>query len=216
VKLDTLPAGGLWTYEEFAKLPSERWERYEVIAGELYVTRVPSMLHQAVVFGVLKWIYPFVELDNRLGAVFPGPIDVLFAIGDFLAPDAAFVRGDRMEIVTDRGIEVGAPDLVVEVVSEATAERDRGIKRERYALYGVPEYWIVDAELRTVEVYRLADDPVRPAFVATKDFPWRPSPGGPILTLNVPELLRGHDELREILDANEKRDRQHTDDALHA
>lgn len=83
-----------------------------------------------------------------------------------------------------------APDLVVEILSPATALRDRGIKRERYALFGVPEYWLVDPSARRIEVYRLNHDPERPAEIATASFQWQPLPGGPALTLDVPALLK--------------------------
>ena len=56
-------------------------------------------------------------------------------------------------------------EVTVEVVSPSTAARDRGVKRERYARFGVPEYWIVDAEAGQVEVFRLGDDPRLPAAI---------------------------------------------------
>lgn len=86
----------------------------------------------------------------------------------------------------------GGPDpfarLVVEVLSKFTETRDRGIKRECYARYGVPEYWIIDADRRRVEVYRLQEDPDR-ATVVTAGLTWQPMEGGPVLELDVAELL---------------------------
>ena len=144
-----------WTYEEFAKLP-EDGNRYEIIAGELYVTKVNFPLHQEVLASVLTPLYRFAEMDHDIGTTIMGPVDVLFAEGDFLEPDIVFVRRDRDEIITDRAVE-GVPDLIVEVVSPATADRDRGLKRERYAHYGVPEYWIVDERDRTLRILRPGD-----------------------------------------------------------
>ena len=195
MKLDIQPAGGRWTYEEFAKLPDEHRERYEVIAGELYVTRTPSPLHQEVVMSLLFEIHRFAEA-HRLGTALPGPVDVLFAIGDFMAPDALFIRHDRERIITDRAIEGGTPDLIIEVVSAVTAERDRGIKRERYALHGVPEYWVVDPKLRTVEIYRDGADVPE---VVTGRWCWKPVPDGPVLELNLPKLLADYDELDAMI-----------------
>jgi len=191
-----------WTYEEFAKLP-EDGNRYEIIAGELYVTKVNFPLHQEVLASVLAPLYRFEEMDHDIGTTIMGPVDVLFAEGDFLEPDIVFVRRDRDEIITDRAVE-GVPDLIVEVVSPATADRDRGLKRERYAHYGVPEYWIVDAEQRMVEVFRLFGNSSYTEIVATGSFEWQPVPEGPVLSLNVPELLEGYDSLRELIEENER------------
>lgn len=183
-----------WTVEEFYKLPSDDGKRREIIAGELYVTPAQRPPHQLVLMSFLIPMYRFVEKEHDLGWLCVGPIDVLFAEGDFMAPDIVFVRNERRSIIGDRGVEA-APDLIVEIVSRETAERDRGIKRERYAHYAVPEYWVVDPERRTVEVYRLAEDPVRPVRIETGRFAWEPIPGGPTLELDLDELLEDYDDL---------------------
>lgn len=132
--------------------------------------------------------------DHALGQLFPGPIDVLFGEGDYLEPDLAFVRGDRAHLVSDRGIE-GPPDLVVEILSPSTAHRDRGIKLERYRHFGVPEYWIVDIDGRSVEVWRLAEGAEAPAVEdATGRIRWTPEPEGPTLDVAVAEILPELDE----------------------
>lgn len=176
-----------WTYDEFARLP-EDGNRYEIIAGELHMTPAPRPIHQKVTYNLAALIGRFVE-QHDLGWVLPGPVDVLFAEGNYLEPDLVFVRRDRSGIITDRGIE-GAPDLVVEVVSDSTALRDRNEKRERYAWFGVPEYWVVDAEAGHVEVYRMLEDPITPR-VMRETLTWRLAPGAPTLELPVAELLRG-------------------------
>ena len=174
-----------WTYAEYARLPDDG-KRREIIAGALYVTPAPRPVHQEVEHNLVLSLGPFVRA-HRLGKLYPGPIDVLFTEGDYLAPDLAFVREDRKAIVTDRGIE-GPPDLVVEIVSPSTALRDRTLKRERYARYGVPEYWIVDADRRQVEVHRPADAADRPSIV-TDRLVWRPVDDGPALELDVAQLF---------------------------
>ena len=105
-----------------------------------------------------------------------------------MAPDMVFVRAGRKKIVGELAIE-GAPDLIVEVVHEVTELRDRGIKRERYAMYGVPEYWIVDPWRRQVDLYRLAADAEVPTTLTEGTLAWQPVPDGPILTVDVAELF---------------------------
>ncbi|HEX7118320.1 MAG TPA: Uma2 family endonuclease [Longimicrobiales bacterium] len=83
-----------WSYAEFARLPSDDGNRYEIIAGELYVTPAPRPLHQNVIRQLLDRLGRFVD-THRLGWVLPGLIDILFAEGDYLEPDLVFVRSER-------------------------------------------------------------------------------------------------------------------------
>jgi Uma2 family endonuclease len=174
--------GGGWTYSEFARLSNDP-NRYEVIDGEVFVTPVPSPRHQEVSGRVFMEVRPFIE-TNRIGKLLPGPLDVLFADGDYLAPDLVMVRLERLGIVSDRGLE-GAPDLIIEIASPLTAERDRGIKRERYAYFGVPHYWIIDPDARQIEVHQPWLDPWHPVLITSDVFSWQPYPGSPTLNLDV-------------------------------
>ena len=180
--------GKRWTYAEFSRLPTSGSTRYEVIDDELVVTPGPSARHQEVVGELLYRLIGFVK-EHHLGKVFPGPFDVLFAEGDYLEPDLLFVSKDRSRYITDRGVEA-PPDLVVEVVSPSTAARDRRIKRDRYEHFGVAEYWVVDPDQQTVEVWKLADGSseavvYRPA--ATLE--WSPVDEGPSLHIPIAELF---------------------------
>ncbi len=178
-----------WTYAEFARLPSEGSTRYEVIAGELVVTPGPSLRHQRIVGALVTRLTAFAGAHG-LGEVYPGPVDVLFAEGDYVEPDLVFVREDHRGYLTDRVIE-GPPDLIVEILSPSTAARDRGIKLERYRHFGVPEYWVVDPEARAIEVWRLAAGAEEPeVFGADDTLRWEPGPGTAALDLVVGEVVR--------------------------
>lgn len=177
-----------WTYAEFARLPTSGSTRYEIIDDELFVTPSPGLRHQRMVKRLVLLLHNFVE-ECGLGEVFISPFDVLFAEGDYLEPDVLYVREDRARVVTDRGID-GCPDLVVEVLSPSTESRDRGIKLERYRHYGVPEYWIVDPDEGTVEVWRLAEGARVPVVVgAGGTLPWQPLEEGPVLEVVLAELF---------------------------
>jgi Uma2 family endonuclease len=186
--MSTHPAVREWTYAEFARLPDDG-NRYEVIAGELYVTPAPGSIHQQVSFRLATVFGNFCE-EQGAGIAFAAPFDVIFGEGDYMEPDLIFVRRDREgEVIKDHGA-VAAPDLIVEILSNATARRDRGIKRERYAAYGVSEYWIVDTDARHVEVYRLIGRELRAVRTESDWLHYRPSPIGPELVVDVPHLLR--------------------------
>jgi len=181
-----------WTYAEFARLPSETSTRYEIIDGELVVTPSPRPRHQAIALHLGTILDTFIR-KHRLGVGFAGPVDVLFAEGDYLVPDLVFVRKNRAGIVTDRGIE-GPPDLIVEILSPSTEARARGVKLERYRLYGVREYWIVDPDNRSVEVWRFDEGADSAEVVeAGAAFSWTPVPEGPTLEIEVDDVFGGTD-----------------------
>ena len=139
-----------YKYLDYANLPESEGKRYELIEGELYMVPSPGPNHQNVVFALSRALHAFIE-ERRLGKVMIAPLDVVLSDEDVLQPDIMFVSAQRLSIITDRDIK-GPPDLVVEVLSPATAGRDRTIKRAMYLRFGVREYWIVDPAARTVEV----------------------------------------------------------------
>ena len=182
----TKPAPRRWTYAEYARLPDDG-KRYEVIAGELSVSPSPGPMHQKALMRLSTALDQFTQ-EHGLGEMYHGPINVLLSSTDYLVPDLVFVRAERTGIITRRGIEA-APDLVIEAISPSTAMRDRGPKRERYAHFGVPLYWVVDVELRHIEVYRLSQDSDVPAEIVRDALVWQPVPGGPSLTISVPSIV---------------------------
>jgi Uma2 family endonuclease len=177
----TKPALQRWSYAEYARLPDDG-NRYEVIAGELYVSPSPNYRHQLARVRITGIFENFTR-EHGIGQIY-GPVDVLLSGTDYLAPDLVFLKHERRGIRSNRGFE-GPPDLAIEIVSPSSSFRDRGLKRERYALFGVPLYWVVDVALRQIEVYRLGEDPNGPAEIVTDTLVWYPVPGGPALTISV-------------------------------
>lgn len=143
-----------FTYRDYCLLPEEK--RYELIEGELLMTPAPGTQHQTVLRRLFKVLEAFVSTRD-LGQVWFAPLDVILSDEDVVQPDLLYVARDRLGIVTERGLRA-APDLVVEVLSEGTRERDRVVKRKLYAKYGVREYWLVDPDGRTVEVLTLGQE----------------------------------------------------------
>lgn len=147
------PPDGAWTYDDYARLPDNGF-RYEVIDGALVMSPAPLVRHQSTFRQLFKVLVRHVE-RHRLGEVWSAPIDVV--LGDRatpVQPDIVFVAQSRLHIVGRERIE-GAPDLVVEILSRSTAARDRGLKFDLYAASGVREYWLVDPDERSLEVYVL-------------------------------------------------------------
>ncbi len=142
------------TYHEYALLPQDR-NRYEVLEGELYMTPSPSVAHQNVVTELGSMLRQHVSAYG-LGKVFVAPLDVVLTETNVLQPDILFLRTGRVPPRGAKNVTV-APDLVVEVVSPASVEQDREIKMQVYARHGVPHYWIVDPDARTLEMYALSE-----------------------------------------------------------
>ena len=128
--------------------------RYELIEGELFVSRAPRLPHQLVLHDLQVALANYLK-ENPIGKVVPGP-GAVFSEYDAVIPDLVFVRNESWEQVIADERFVKAPDLVIEILSpgKINRERDLLIKRQLYSKYGVDEYWIVDPESRAVEVYR--------------------------------------------------------------
>ena len=140
------------TYEDLRRITPDR-KRYELIEGELFVAPAPNTEHQRKTGGLFAELRRFVR-QHDLGEVFIASYDVVFDASTVLQPDVLFVAKARQSIVKADCIQ-GAPDLVVEVLSEPSRTIDRFVKRDRYAEFGVPEYWLVDPSAPRVEVLRL-------------------------------------------------------------
>lgn len=137
-------------YEDYRRTPDD--ERYELLDGELIMVPAPRVDHQRVVLRLASALHAFVE-ERGLGEVLVAPCDVVLSDTDVVQPDVLFVSRERAHVVVPENVR-GAPDLVVEVFSPSTGERDRTVKRALYARHGVREYWQVDAQARTVTVLR--------------------------------------------------------------
>jgi Uma2 family endonuclease len=140
----------LLTYDDYLSLPNDG-KRYEIIGGELFMSPAPEPEHQDVLRNIFTALASFVSA-NALGKVYCAPIDVVLSMTDIVQPDIVFIARNRLSIVRKKNI-IAAPDLVMEIVSPSTAIVDRTRKKTLYEHYGVREYWIVDSETTSVELY---------------------------------------------------------------
>lgn len=133
----------------------EDGNRYEVIEGELFVSRAPSLIHQQILLNLIKTFLQYLD-QHPIGRIIITP-GVIFSDYNGVIPDLAFIRHEQRPELASGDWVMGAPDLVIEILSPGSEneKRNRIAKRQLYGKYGVLEYWIVDLEHRTVEVYRL-------------------------------------------------------------
>ena len=143
----------LLTVADLDAFPDDDGNRYELIGGELFVSRAPGIPHQRVLLNLEIALSEYLK-DNPIGIPGAGAI---FSDYDAVIPDLAFVRHERWDQVVTGEKFTGAVDLVVEILSLGTVNRRRDLiaKNQLYGKYGVAEYWIVDSENCNVLIYRL-------------------------------------------------------------
>lgn len=152
-----LPAQGSWTYEDYRRLPEDGW-RYEVLEGVLHMTPAPSPTHQFILRNLSLALGSFLK-NHPMGEFAFSPIDVLLPrdLASPVQPDLVFLKQDRLHLISSDGIK-GAPDLIAEILSPSNWITDRRDKFRLYSTAGVREYWILDPEAKTVEVFTLRGD----------------------------------------------------------
>ncbi|KYH33729.1 Uma2 family endonuclease [Neomoorella mulderi] len=147
------PAGEIiLTYDDYLRLPDDG-KRYEILEGVLHVTPSPTTQHQRVSRNLHFILHTYV-MGKGLGEVFAAPLDVVLSNISITQPDLIYVSRERQNVITEKNI-AGTPDLVVEILSPSTSGTDKVTKAQVYARYGVPYYWVVDPQEKTVEEFRL-------------------------------------------------------------
>jgi Uma2 family endonuclease len=181
-----------WTIDDLELFPQPLDDkRYEIIAGELHVSTQPHWMHQLMSTRVIVALGTWSEGSGG-GLVVDAP-GVIFAKDEAVAPDVAWVSGERLaRVLGGDGKLHAAPDLVVEILSAGgqNEHRDRVQKLELYSRRGVEEYWIVDWRDRRLEVHRRRDAALRHA-ATLKDGEFLESPLLPGLRLDLARLF-GH------------------------
>jgi Uma2 family endonuclease len=143
------------TYDDYVLIPDDG-NRHEILDGEHYVSPSPKRFHQRLVGRLFKRLEALV---NRLGLgeVYLSPFDVVLSANDVVQPDLFFLSRERSEISTEDNLQ-GAPDLVIEILSESTRRLDEKIKLQRYERFGAREYWIVNGIRKVITIYRWIGD----------------------------------------------------------
>ena len=143
-----------FTYQDLVGMPEDGKQR-ELIDGDLFVIPSPTTSHQTV-SRLLKFELMGALERTNIAKVFNAPMDVIFDQTNVVQPDLIIVGQARDYIITERALE-GVPDVIVEILSSSTSERDRHYKRRLYEHFQVPEYWIIDPEHGLIEVQALLD-----------------------------------------------------------
>ena len=138
-----------FTVEDYMALPEGA--PFELLNGKLHYMPSPFRKHQIISINLSSFLNIHVK-KNRLGQVLAAPMDVHFGEKNIVQPDILFVSNDRKNILK-KYVE-GAPDFIVEILSFGTKANDIGDKKKLYGKKGVLEYWIIDPEKETIEVFK--------------------------------------------------------------
>ena len=184
-----------FTSKDLERLPDIEGIRYEIVDGELYVSKTPSWEHQYS-SGRAQYALQLWTDRTGLGVVLATP-GLVAAEDDDVIPDLIWISLERLAAVVDHaGHLTAAPELVVEVLSPGreNERRDRELKLALYARRGASEYWIVDWRRRTVDVYRRDGDRLKPIATLTGEdsltSPLLPGFSCPLADLWPPRLDR--------------------------
>jgi Uma2 family endonuclease len=178
-------SGYRWKSQDLDQLPDEPFLTYEIIDGELIVSRQPHLRHGVIIATVSQLFLPAVKALGGLAIVEPGIVWSEEA-EDNVVPDVAIVLPDRLHLATGRTLS-GCPNIVMEIVSQGSIEVDYVKKRNLYVRTGAQEYWIIDWQQKVVQVWTFTELPARAiAYTAGQVITTPLIPG---LAIPVEELL---------------------------
>jgi Uma2 family endonuclease len=145
----------LLTIEDYRALP-ETGPRYQLIEGDLYMAPAPNRFHQDISRNLQFELHSYLK-KNPIGKLYDAPFDVYLDEYNVFQPDLIIVLNEHAGILTEAGA-IGAPDLIVEILSPKTRRLDLLNKKRVYAIRGVRELWIIDPEPRMVTTHCFSED----------------------------------------------------------
>ncbi len=140
---------GIYTFKDYLKLPEG--SPYQLIEGELIMSPSPNSYHQTISKN-LEFILIGYTKANKSGIVLDAPIDVYIDEKNVFQPDIIFISKENKSILRKKGI-VGAPDLVIEILSVSTMGYDEIVKKNIYLEAGVKEYITVNPSEKIIKTY---------------------------------------------------------------
>jgi Uma2 family endonuclease len=152
-----------WTYEDYLGLDDEG--HFEIIGGKAFKSPSPELFHQPWVGDLFAILRQHIKV-HELGKIFVVPIDLVLGRDNVVQPDPVSVSTANAGLLERRGI-MGAPDLVVAVISPGSLRRDRYDKRELYARFGGAEFGLADVANHSLEVLTLQKEGYHSSSCAT-------------------------------------------------
>ena len=143
-----------YTIEDYDDIPEGQYA--ELYEGRIIMFQSPSLQHQDIVLDIGMMLRDYVDMNGGQCRTYVAPIDCRLDDKTVFIPDVAVVC-DKNKTNNGKRI-IGAPDFVVEVISESTKNKDYGFKVIEYKKHGVREYWVVDYNRKTIAIYDFEHD----------------------------------------------------------
>ncbi|MBM3856259.1 MAG: Uma2 family endonuclease [Verrucomicrobia bacterium] len=172
------------TVEDYRATPEG--SRYQLVEGDLVMAPAPNLFHQKVSWNLSQILGRYLA-RHPVGSAYYAPCDVYLSEHDVVQPDVLYVAKANAGILAEDGVH-GAPDLIIEVLSPATAQLDKKTKRRIYARAGVKELWLVDPLLLQIQRYDFVRDLAKPVQLLEEDDTFS-TPLLPGLDLRVAEVF---------------------------
>lgn len=157
------------TYDDYVALTPPDSGNYELHNGKIIYMASPTPRHQDVAMNLSSRMHIHAS-SNNLGKVYQAPLDTKFDEINTFQPDILFISKKHLSIIGKKKIE-GAPDLVVEILSESNKPKEMSYKKYIYESYLVKEYWLINLEKSTVTVYQNIEGELLPLGIySNNDF----------------------------------------------
>ena len=143
------------TVHEYELMPTNG-NVLQLIDGDFIMTPAPLLKHQEVSRNIQEYFLDYLK-KYPVGKILDAPVDYHIDKYNVVQPDLAYIAKDRYSILFEKGIK-DAPDLIVEILSPHTQKMDREAKKELYWKVGVKEYWIVDIDHESIEVFHYSSE----------------------------------------------------------
>ncbi len=157
-----------YTAEDYYRLTPPDNSNYELHNGKIIFMPSPLLPHQKLSNLLSYYLTGFV-LKNSSGIILAAPMDVEFDKKNVIQPDLLFISNDRMNIVENNRKIKGAPDLVVEILSEGNTAKAMNDKKFVFENHFVTEYWLINLEKRQLIQYENSDIGFVPRAVLTQN-----------------------------------------------
>ncbi len=147
-------AVGPHTWADYIELDED--DSRELLDGHFVEMEVPTRTHERIVATLIAILVQW-SWSRNAGEVLASGYKVRIHERRGAMPDLQFYRRDNLPSGQEKGLERGRPDLAIEVISPSSRSKDSVQKLQDYASIGVPEYWLIDPEERTLQRLVLRD-----------------------------------------------------------